>query len=66
MLICQCNIYNVFFLKKIMAINSSAETVNIGKLNGHTLILKMLQTMLRVERHKKNKNGIRLKGFNPH
>ena len=49
MLICQCNIYNVFFLKKIMAINSSAETVNIGKLNGHTLILKMLQTMLRVE-----------------
>ena len=36
-----------------MTINSSVETENIEELNGHTLILKIRQTILRVEPQKK-------------
>lgn len=36
-----------------MTINLSVETVNIGELNDHTLILKIWKTMLRVKPHKK-------------
>ena len=37
----------------LMTINLSVETVNTGELNGHTLILIIWKTMLRVKPHKK-------------
>ena len=48
-----------------MTINSPVDTENMGEFTGDTLIPEMGQTMLSVEPHKKNKNGIRLKGFIP-
>ena len=48
-----------------MTIISYLETENTGELIGPKLILKMWQTVLRVEPDKKNKGVVRLKGFNP-